>query len=369
MRKNIFFVVVALAVAILLSSVLVISNREKVDFSLVEELNFDKNFERAGLKEEREIFKKIEEYSFENVLSPTKIYVTDNLIFIYDASKSAVDSYDLMSKKLIRSYFRKGKAEGEILSGELSISHNKRHLLFNDIQQNRIVIVNLDDNNIKTVNVKYSPESSTIFKNKLYLRSFYLKRFVGELNDKGEVERELQITTGVDSMLNLGVQGKMTVGQDLLLISFNHATPIYGYSLFKDSVIFIADTPISIPIPKPYAEKSGKKTTYMADPKSVLTTLDLCLSEDYIFVLFSGGVPSEVKSLTDILFIENSKILNIFSRKTGKYICSSKIPVFARSIDVQENKLYAITNLNEQELTKVFVYDIDVKKIKEFSGE
>ncbi len=60
-------------------------------------------------------------------------------------------------------------------------------------------------------------------------------------------------------------------------------------------------------------------------------------------------------------------MINIFSKKDGKYLCSAKISAFVKSFDVKDNKLYTITNLNENEITKVLVYDIDVEKLREIS--
>lgn len=365
-----FFLVAVLSLSVI--GFFIIFNRNKFNYSLIEATSFDENFKRAGLKIVKDIFFEKAQYKFEKVLSPSKIYVTDSLITIYDNQRKVVEQYSLYDGKLLLSYFEVGRGSFEILSGSLSTSTTKSKILFNDIQQYRIIIRDAKNNNFKAINTKHLPESSSFDdgNNKIYIRSYDIENLAAELDDNGEIVRYLNLKPLEKiSPYHLGAQGKMTASQDLLLISFNYATPIYGYSLSQDSTIFIADTPISIPIPKPYVEKSGNRTTYKPDPNSIMTNLDICISGDYIFVLYSGGVPNKVKSLTDILLVENSKMLNIFSRKSGKYICSSEISIFAHSFDVQENKLYAITNLNDQELTKVFVYDIDVKKIKELAGE
>jgi len=354
--------------AVIIGVIIVAKKREKIDFSSVYESAFDKRYERAGLKDFQDIFQKYAEYEFEKVLSPLSIYAFDKTVFIYDGSRAVVERYNLLTQKLADSYFRKGKGEGEILSGTLSISSNKKHLLFNDIQQNRISILDVKDKNLKTIVLKYAPGSSTLFNDKLYFRSFYLNGLVAELDEKGNIVRELKLKISEDSTLNFGTQGGMTLQNDLILVSFRYSTQIYAYSLTGDSVLFIADTPISIPIPKPYFEKSGNRVTYTTNPeKTIFANLDVKANDEFIFALYSGGILGEAKSLTDILFTENAKVINIFSIKDGNYICSAKLSAFVKSFDIQDNKLYAITNLNENELTKVLVYDIDVGKLREIS--
>ena len=342
--------------------------KEKVDFSAVTRESFDENYKRAGLKFLENIFRETSQKDYANILSPSRIYVKDSLFFIYDNSRKVIDVYTEFGT-LVSSYFRKGKGEGEILGGTMSMSNDKKYLLFSDIQQNRISIIDIESGKIKMVIPKYLPEEATLCNDKLYIRSFYLSGLVAEIDENGETKRELSATDTTKSFrLNLGLQGGILSDKDLILVTYNHATPIYAYSLTGDSLLFIADTPISIPIPKPYFEKSGNKTTYSTDPKStILVNLDVRTNDEFIFALYSGGILGEVKSLTDILFTENAKVINIFSKKDGKYLCSAKLSAFIKSFDVQDNKLYAITNLNENELTKLFVYDIDVKKLREVS--
>ncbi len=67
----------------------------------------------------------------------------------------------------------------------MSMSNDRKYLLFSDIQQNRISIINLESGNVKIITPKYLSEETTICNEKIYIRSFYLSGLVAEIDESG----------------------------------------------------------------------------------------------------------------------------------------------------------------------------------------
>ncbi|MCS7014446.1 MAG: hypothetical protein NZM05_12560, partial [Chloroherpetonaceae bacterium] len=216
-----------------MATLVLMTTREKVDYAALTREASEDRLKRAGLAlSKANVVTQVATFDFKEITMPEKLFVVDSAVLIYDNSSCKVFSYRMPSRKLTSTFFQKGSGAGEIARGHLSLSPTKQELVFSDIEQARITIFSLNSNSIKTIPVKFMPESANIIRGRLFVRSFYLDSLLAEVDERGNVIRQLPFNfSSLASIPNLGAQGEITAGEDRVLLWFTYATPVYEYSL------------------------------------------------------------------------------------------------------------------------------------------
>ncbi len=137
---------------------------------------------------------------------------------------------------------------------------------------------------------------------------------------------------------------------------------IMGFNFEKVGMMkmYIKDEPRKIPLPNVQIEKKGGIVT--ADPeKFTQCYLSLTSDDKNLYALFSGEKMSLEKIMAyrmgkeERIHLGEGKIVDVFEKKTGKYLFSFELPIFAVGIAINREKLYLVTIENEP---AILVYSI-----------
>ncbi len=344
-----------------------------IDYKSISKLSSSDRLKIAGLVTKDCIFTENRKNILKEVLIPGKMCISDSMIFIHDVSDSKVKAFSLRNFSIVKEYFSSGKGPGEIGQGKLSLSQNGEELWFSDIDNMRLVGVSIHKSNkdSKTIALDFMPEQSFVMKDgQVLIKSFNLDTFLALIDSDGKILKKISVNTSSGKLkYKLNEQGDFSAVDTTVFVCMKYGSKIYNYSVPQGKITDSLDTPVSIPVPEPIVEKNGKSTTISMNSDKPVIYGDISANRDYVFTLYSGGIPSSVLSITDILTIDNQNIINVYSRKSSKYICSVIMPYYLKSIANSDNKLYGLTTMDGDENVKLVEFQIDYAKLNSYEKE
>jgi len=335
---------------------------KKIDYS-----NFiptKERIETSNLIIKDSAYKELGVMNIEKVFNPYFLFVDYPLHFIFDLSNFKMFMFDA-NGKFMRSFFSSGRSPHEIMMGKFTKKPVNRYLSYADRQNLRISVINPYQypDTVITVKLDFIPDAAIRINDSLYVvRSTDTDSALCIVSSKGKILKQFCSFSNFNldkkavqksPMIAVIYQGGLCCGDSSVLIYNTYGSRMLLYS-FTGHLKASYDLPKHIKIPEGVAISKGKSTSYSLSGDEPIVNLDVTMNESYVFALYSGVIPNKLSSFKDMVAAVNGNIINVFQRNTGKYLFSFQLPCFASSIDVDGDCLFAVTNVNDDEQTKVY---------------
>lgn len=279
----------------------------------------------------------------------------DHIILHDDGSEKKILHFDL-NGRFINSFGKQGQGPGEFNNMPRLAGGNTSHVFISSSPQ-KLDIFDLNSARyIKSILIKNDfARPVRVFDNLLVARAGINTKFlmVGYTLKKGyEIDFSNPIYFGdykedpelipcsKNPLLKEG--SSFNDNDENIFFAFRSGSLIIGYNRNGDK-IFKTTEPYNIEIPN-YIRRPG--TDYASPPRNKYPVITISLGGDekYIYSLYSGAV---FKTFSEFLLnkedINQGEIINVFDKKTSKYLGSYKLPVPVRKIAINRDNIYALS--------------------------